>query len=174
MGTVTEIRAAGRVLVAVDGANLRGSLQYTDYDRIDAEGLRTWARAYGRPSIEWFQGAYTGNEAFLQVLRSRSIRVHAPQPKKLPGGQLKCDLDVLITVSILRQVDAFDTVVLFSGDGDFEPLVIELQRRQVRVVIVGKWGTLAPELVQHLPEEDLVSLDDALRSFGRLRTRDAA
>jgi uncharacterized LabA/DUF88 family protein len=159
----TTIRTNGRVLVVIDGDNLRHQLRGI---RIDIGLLRDWATAYGWPEIHWYQGEHPRAAAFLQVLRTRGVRVHTRAPKLLPDGRRKCDLDVALAVGTLEAAQRCDTVVLVSGDGDFEPLVTTLLRRGLRVVVVSDEAAAAPELRQHLDPHDFVALDAVVAACG--------
>jgi uncharacterized LabA/DUF88 family protein len=58
----------------------------------------------------------------------------------------KCDFDVEITLTALRRIDDYDTVMLWSGDGDFDALVRYLHKRGKRVIVVAPWGFFSTEL----------------------------
>lgn len=163
--TITTITAAGTCHVLVDGANLRGPMYAAGYHGVDAEELRRWASAYGRPAIDWFQGRSERTDGFFNRLRSAGIKVHTKHPKVLPDGRRKADMDAELVVTALTAQPA-DTVILISGDGDFEPLVAELARRGARIVVVADPDYLAPELAQHADPDDLISLTSLLAACG--------
>src|SRR5437660_446887 len=117
------------VHVLVDGANLRGSLPGTGWDRIDARRFREWASGYGHPTIEWFQGSYPGTAGFFCHLRAAGIRVRTRVPKVLPDGRRKADMDVDLALAAVDDAGRYSTVVLISGDGDFGPLIARLVER---------------------------------------------
>lgn len=168
------IHTTGRTCkVLVDGANLRQPMYDAGYDGVDADALRRWAGAYGRPTIHWFQGRGLSTDPFFNRLRVSGIKVHTKSPKRLPNGQLKADMDAELIVTALTTADT-DTVVLISGDGDFEPLITELERRGTRIVVVANPDYLAPELSQHAEPEDLISLDALLADCGFTRWTSAA
>lgn len=43
---------------------------------------------------------------------------YMPNPNNPRGMEVKCDLDVEMTVDLIRERDSYDTIILFSGDGD--------------------------------------------------------
>ncbi len=49
----------------------------------------------------------------LEVVSKRVKYIHSAN-----GYEKKCDLDVEMTVDLIRERDNYDTIVLFSGDGD--------------------------------------------------------
>jgi hypothetical protein len=154
------------VHVLIDGDNLWGAMQSAGCRRVDVALLRQWLSGFGHPRIEWFQAAHPHLAAFHNVLRSNGFRVHAPTPKPLPGGRLKCDMDVTLAVTALRQADRYDTTILFSGDGDFEPLVEHLIERGHRVIVVAAWGSLCPSLLAYIDPDDFVQLQAVLDLAG--------
>lgn len=60
----------------------------------------------------------------------------------------KCDFDVEITMDVRDLVDKIDGFVLFSGDGDYAPLLKWLLDQQKQVVVVFAPGRLGKEVNQ--------------------------
>ncbi len=52
-----------------------------------------------------------------------------------------------------------DEIVLFSGDGDFRPLVAAVQRRGVRVTVVSTNSTQPPMIAEELRRQADVFTD---------------
>jgi len=153
-------------LCVVDGSNLRFAMRDAGYKGIDIDAFMSFVDGWGPSKTFWFQGAYPQTEPFFNVLRSRGVVVHAPAPKCLPNGQLKCDLDSALTVVAMREAPSYDTVVLVTGDGDMAYLVEELARQDKRVVIVGYEPMMDPALVQWCGPGDFVNLESLLASCG--------
>ncbi len=148
-------------LVLVDGSNLAAQLRRRG-DGVDVSALRGWAAAYGTPQVHWFQGAYEHAGAFLNVVRGAGIQVHTRVPKLLPNGRLKANCDTDLAVYGAKQLlgASVDTLVLVSGDGDFEPLLALAHERGARVVVVSDWGALDPALAQFAEPSDVVPIGD--------------
>jgi uncharacterized LabA/DUF88 family protein len=57
-----------------------------------------------------------------------------------------------IAIDMLELADKVDRVVLFSGDGDFAPLLQAAGRKGARTQVVSYWGKgegpTAPELIE--------------------------
>jgi len=55
------------------------------------------------------------------------------------GDGYRCDLDVEITLELMRTAELVkpDIIVLISGDKDFVPVMLELRRRGIRVEVAG-------------------------------------
>lgn len=55
---------------------------------------------------------------------------------KLPARRRKCDFDVEITRDALNNINEYDTLLLFSGDGDYSALVSDLICKGKKVILV--------------------------------------
>jgi len=84
----------------------------------------------------------TGEEsAFLEALTIMGIEPKTKDLQIFYGGAEKADWDVGLAVDAITASPKLDTVILFSGDGDFIPLVQYLQIHggcQVEVVSFGR------------------------------------
>jgi uncharacterized LabA/DUF88 family protein len=60
----------------------------------------------------------------------------------------KCDFDVEITRDIYKNLNEFDTLILFSGDGDFKALIEDLIQSGKKVIVVFGAGHLGKEIQQ--------------------------
>lgn len=63
----------------------------------------------------------------------------------IAGDSYKCDLDVEITLDLMRTAEIVkpDIVVLLSGDKDFVPVILELRKRGIRVEVAAFPGVNA-------------------------------
>jgi hypothetical protein len=155
--------------VVVDGANLRGAVQRLGDSRLDARQFRAWAHAFDDrgigTTIQWFQANYPGMGAFYSHLRAAGIRVVTREPKRLPDGSRKANMDVEIAMAATVAAATADTILLVSGDGDFIPLVSDLARRGLRVIVMSGERELDRHYREVLPATDLLLLEDELRWF---------
>lgn len=57
----------------------------------------------------------------------------------IAGDTYKCDLDVEITLDLMRTAEIVkpDIIVLLSGDKDFVPVILELRKRGIRVEVAA-------------------------------------
>ncbi len=63
------------------------------------------------------------------------------------NGQVhKCNFDVEITMDMVKQLPKYDTIFLWSGDSDFEPLLAYLKSKGKKVVTVCAWAFASSEL----------------------------
>ncbi len=71
-----------------------------------------------RMTIEaWSKGVIAHAEANgLEVVTKRVKYIHSAD--NVYGFEKKCDLDVEMTVDLIKERDNYDTAIMFSGDGD--------------------------------------------------------
>ncbi len=121
----------------------------------------------------------TGEEtAFLEALTKMGIEPKTKDLQIFYGGAKKADWDVGLAVDAITASPKLDTVILFSGDGDFIPLVQYLQIHggcQVEVVSFGRStsGKLK-EVADHFLDLDLDPKRYLINYRGGSRTRGAA
>lgn len=79
-------------------------------------------------------------KTFFEALTKLGIETKEKELQIFFGGAKKADWDVAIAVDSLRLAPSLDAVVLCSGDGDFIPLVEQLQSmgKQVEVIAFSK------------------------------------
>lgn len=89
-------------------------------------------------------------DRFLKKLRTIGFTVVTKTVKTIvdEGGRTieKANFDVEMTMDILHSLSSIDTVVLFSGDSDFAPLVKAIRSQRKEVVIFSSRKTLSWEL----------------------------
>lgn len=79
--------------------------------------------------------------AFFGALEKAGIEIRSKPLQIFLGGAKKADWDVGLAVDAISMAPKIDSVIIFSGDGDFVPLVKYLQNThgcQVEVVSFGK------------------------------------
>ncbi len=133
-----------RVGVFVDTQNLYHSAKNLYHARVnfgnvlkDAVGERRLIRARA-----YMVTTETGEEkAFLEALTKMGIEPKTKDLQIFYGGAKKADWDVGMAVDAITASTKLDTVILFTGDGDFIPLVEYLKIHagcQVEVVSFGR------------------------------------
>lgn len=105
-----------------------------------------------RPMIDWMQ--YNGYNMILKDWKEYQ--------QENGSIKRKGNVDVDIAVYALRLAESVDHIVLFSGDGDFQSLVKEVQMRGVKVSAYSslKFKMIADELRRQVNE--FVELADML------------
>lgn len=146
----------GRVAVFIDAANLENSVKdlgwWIDYKRL-YDFFRKQTKLIGvRHYCVGFNSL--GHDKFLTVLKRMGIKLITKPLKVIKeegrqkGDLRKANFDVEIAVDAVRLVSAYDTLVLFSGDSDFEFLARELRRRKKVVWVVSSRGHISIELAR--------------------------
>jgi uncharacterized LabA/DUF88 family protein len=146
----------GRTFVFIDAANLEKSVKdlrwKVHYRRLrayfrnvcDLQGTRFYSVSFGSAS----------HNEFLDSLRSKGYRVitkplkvikdkHSPE-----GEHRKANFDVEIAVDAMEYIDAYDTIILFSGDSDFDYLLKKLRDRGKYTIVVSTKYHISKELIR--------------------------
>ena len=78
-------------------------------------------------------------------------------------------MDIELCVDAMELAPRLDHIVLFSGDGDFRPLVESLQRMGVRVTVVSTMRSHPPMIADDLRRQadNYIDLDDLREVIGR-------
>jgi uncharacterized LabA/DUF88 family protein len=154
--------------VFIDGANLYATAKALgfdiDYRRLlkEFQGRGALVRAFYytaiiedqeyssiRPLIDWLD--YNG---FTVVTKATKEFFDANGRRKVKGN-----MDIELAVDAMELAKHVDQIVLFSGDGDFRPLVEAVQRRGVRVTVVSTLSTQPPMIADELRRQADVFTD---------------
>ncbi len=150
-----------RVGVFIDTQNLYHSAKNLYHARVNFGNVLKDSVA-GRRLVRARAYAVTtesGEEkAFFEALAKIGIEMRTKDLQIFSGGAKKADWDVGLAVDAITASPKLDTVILFTGDGDFVPLVQYLQTHggcQVEVVSFGRSSS------QRLKEaaDDFLDLD---------------
>lgn len=97
--------------------------------------------------------------AFLDALANMGIESKTKDLQVFYGGAKKADWDVGLAVDAITASEKLDTIILFTGDGDFVPLVEYLKIHagcQVEVVSFGRSSSgKLKEAADHFLDLDL-------------------
>ncbi|NWG53691.1 MAG: NYN domain-containing protein [Hydrogenophilaceae bacterium] len=167
-----------RIALFIDGANLYSAARGLQFD-IDYRKLLEAFRNQGRfiranyytaliedqefspirPLVDWLD--YNGYSLITKPAREFTDAVGR--------RRVKGDMDIEITVDMMEAAKFADHLFLFSGDGDFTPLVQALQRQGVRVSVVSTIRTNPPMVADDLRRQadNFVDLVDLAPIVGR-------
>ncbi len=83
--------------------------------------------------------------------------------------KIKDNMDIELVVDAMEMVDHVDHILLFSGDGDFAPLVAALQRKGVRVSVVSTIRSSPPMIADVLRRQadNFIELEELKDVIGR-------
>jgi len=167
-----------RLALFIDGSNLYAAAKALGFD-IDYKLLRTEFMRRGkllrafyytallenddyspiRPLVDWLH--YNG---FTMVTKPAKEFTDAMGRRKIKGN-----MDIELAVHVMEMAEHMDHLVLFSGDGDFKPLVESLQRQGVRVSVVSTIRSQPPMIADELRRQadDFIELDELRGVIGR-------
>ncbi|PDT67104.1 NYN domain-containing protein [Bradyrhizobium ottawaense] len=160
--------APDKIALFIDGANLYATAKTLgfdiDYKRLlqEFQGRATLLRAFYytaviedqeyssiRPLIDWLD--YNG---YTVVTKATKEFVDAYGRRKVKGN-----MDIELAVDAMELAGHVDQIVLFSGAGDFRPLVEALQRRGVRITVVSTIASQPPMIADELRRQADVFID---------------
>ena len=168
----------GRIALFIEGANLHATARALgfdiDYKRLlrEFQGRGTLLRAFYytavvedqeyssvRPLVDWLD--YNG---YSVVTKATKEFVDATGRRKV-----KANLDIELTVDAMELAAHVEEIVLFSGDGDFRPMVAALQRRGVRVTVISTMSTQPPMVADELRRQadHFIDLAELQSKIGR-------
>src|SRR5664279_5609738 len=135
-----------RIALFIDGANLYATAKTLGFD-VDFKRLLhefqsrgTLVRALYYTAI-YENSEFSSNRPLIDWLGYNGYSVVTKLAKEFndPGGyrKLKGNMDIELAVDAMDLADRIDQMVLFSGNGDFRPIVEAIQRRGVRVTVVS-------------------------------------
>jgi len=144
-----------KIAVFIDAANLELSAKDRGW-KVDYKKLYKWLKEVGKLEYIGFFTVRFGNkshDAFLTVLKKIGYKL-VTKPLKLIKNKnntkhtRKANFDVEIAVEAMKRRDSFATMMLFSGDSDFDYLLKELKKERKRVVVVSMKYHVSRELIK--------------------------
>jgi uncharacterized LabA/DUF88 family protein len=159
---------SGRIALFIDGANLYSTARALgfdiDYKRLLKEFQERGAllRAFYyttlvedqefvslRPLIDWL-----GYNGYTAVTKLSKEFVDAGGRRRVKGS-----MNIELAVHAMELADHIDAMFLFSGDGDFRPLLEAVQRRGVHVTVVSTLASQPPMVADELRRQADAFLD---------------
>jgi uncharacterized LabA/DUF88 family protein len=160
--------ASSRIALFIDGANLHATAKALGFDidyrrllnEFQTRGILLRAFYYTamiedqeyssiRPLVDWLD--YNG---YTVVTKMTKEYIDANGRRKVKGR-----MDVELAVDAMQLAEHLDQMVLFSGDGDFRPLVEAIQRRGVRVTVISTISSQPPMIADELRRQADVFID---------------
>jgi uncharacterized LabA/DUF88 family protein len=147
---------SGRVLVLIDAANLEQSVKslkwWIDYRKLYAFFKSRTRLVEIRHYCPHFNDK--GQDNFFTVLKKAGYKLITKPLKiitemdKVKGDIRKANFDVEITSDALTLSQDYDTLILFSGDSDFNYLIRRLRQKGKKVVIISSRYHISRELIE--------------------------
>ena len=167
-----------RLALFIDGSNLHAAAKALGFD-IDYKLLRQEFERRGKLIRAYYYTALLDNEEYSPIrplidwLNYNGFTLVTKPAKEFtdPLGRrkIKGNMDIDLTVNAMELAPRLDHAVLFSGDGDFRPLVEALQRQAVRVSVVSTMRSQPPMIADELRRQadNFIELDALREVSGR-------
>ena len=167
-----------RLALLIDGANLYAATKALGFD-IDYKLLRQEFMRRGKLLRALYYTALLENEEYSPIrplvdwLHYKGFAIVTKPAKEYTDSQgrrrVKGNMDIELTVDAMELAPHVDHIVLFSGDGDFRPLVESLQRQGVRVSVVSTIHSQPPMIADELRRQtdNFIELDELKDVIGR-------
>lgn len=148
----------GKIAVFIDAANLELSAKDRGW-KVDYKKLYKWLQALGKITyIGFFTVRFENrkHDNFLVFLKKTGYKL-VTKPLKLikdkkKGHLRKANFDVEIAVEAMERIEDFDTLILFSGDSDFDYLLKEVKAKGKKTVVISMKYHVAKELIKRTDE----------------------
>ncbi len=167
-----------RLALFIDGSNLYAAAKALGFD-IDYKLLRAEFMRRGKLVRAFYYTALLENEEYSPIrplvdwLNYNGFTMRTKPAKEytdsLGRRKVKGNMDVELCVDALELAPHIDHAVLFSGDGDFKPLVEALQRKGVRVSVCSTIRSQPPMISDDLRRQadNFIDLEDLKEVVGR-------
>ena len=167
-----------RLALFIDGSNLYTAAKSLGFD-IDYKLLRMEFMRRGKLVRAFYYTALLDNDEYSPIrplvdwLNYNGFTMRTKPAKEYTDSQgrrkVKGNMDIELAVDALELAQRLDHVVLFSGDGDFRPLVESLQRQGVRVSVVSTIRSQPPMIADELRRQadNFIELDELRDVIGR-------
>ena len=160
--------SSNKVAVFIDGANLYSTARALGFD-LDYKRLLNEFQSRGTLLRAFYYSAIVEDQEFSSIrplidwLDYNGYTVITKPAKEFDDGEgrrrFKRNMHIEITVDAMELAEKVDKIVLFSGDGDFRPLVKAIQRRGVHVTVVSTMSTRPPMIADELRRQADVFTD---------------
>lgn len=167
-----------RLALFIDGANLYAAAKALGFD-IDYKLLRAEFMRRGKLLRAFYYTALLENDEYSPIrplvdwLNYNGFTMVTKPAKEYTDSQgrrkVKGNMDIELAIDAMELAPRIDHIVLFSGDGDFRPLVESLQRQGVRLSVVSTIRSQPPMIADDLRRQadNFIELEDLKEVIGR-------
>ncbi|MDO8668190.1 MAG: NYN domain-containing protein [bacterium] len=165
----------GRVSVFIDASNIYHSQKRLNW-RIDFRKFLNYFRKEADLREVYYYTArdlnYVKQTKFINFLEMIGYKIRSKKVKfikdkykaKERDGFHKGNLDVELTMDILETKDEYDSLVLLSGDSDFEPLLQLMKMKyRKRCLVMATKHSISLELIKCAKYIDLKKLKEQIQ-----------
>lgn len=145
-----------RTALFVDGANIYATARTLgfnlDYDKLRKQFPNVLRPFYFTAMREEHLSTLGGLVDFLEYNGWTVIKKNTKEYHDTATGKtkIKGNMDIDLTVQMMRIAPHVDRIVLCSGDGDFVPLVKEVQNMGCHVTVISTMTTRPPMIADEL------------------------
>jgi uncharacterized LabA/DUF88 family protein len=167
-----------RLALFIDGSNLYAAAKTLGFD-IDYKLLRQEFMRRGKLLRAFYYTALLENDEYSPIrplvdwLNYNGFTMVTKPAKEFTDSmgrrKVKGNMDIELAVDAMELAPHVDHIVIFSGDGDFRPLVESLQRQGVRVSVVSTIRSQPPMISDDLRRQtdNFIDLEDLREVIGR-------
>ena len=167
-----------RLALFIDGSNLYSAAKSLGFD-IDYKLLRQEFVRRGKLLRAFYYTAILESDEYSPIrpladwLHYNGFNMRTKPAKEYIDSQgrrrVKNNMDVELATDAMELADHVDHIVLFSGDGNFQPLVESIQRKGVRVSVVSTIRSQPPMIADELRRQadNFIELDELRDVIGR-------
>ncbi|SPJ25198.1 LabA-like NYN domain-containing protein [Palleronia abyssalis] len=167
-----------RLALFIDGSNLYAAAKALGFD-IDYKLLRQEFMRRGKLLRAFYYTALLDTEEYSPIrplvdwLNYNGFTMVTKPAKEFTDShgrrKVKGNMDVELAVDAMELASRMDHAVIFSGDGDFRPLVEALQRAGVRVSVVSTIRSQPPMIADELRRQadNFIELEELRDVIGR-------
>jgi uncharacterized LabA/DUF88 family protein len=167
-----------RLALFIDGSNLYAAAKALGFD-IDYKLLRQEFMQRGKLLRAYYYTALLENDDYSPIrplvdwLHYNGFNMVTKPAKEFTDSQgrrkVKGNMDIELAVDAMETADHVDHIVIFSGDGDFRPLVAALQRKGCRVSVVSTIRSQPPMIADDLRRQadNFIELNELKDVVGR-------
>ncbi len=148
-----------RTALFIDGANLYATSKALGFD-IDYKKMLNLFRSQSRLIRALYYTAISDDQEYSSIrplidwLDYNGYSMVTKPTKEFTDSsgrrKIKGNMDIELSVDAMELASELDHIVLFSGDGDFRPLVAALQRKGKRVSVISTLQTNPPMVADEL------------------------
>jgi uncharacterized LabA/DUF88 family protein len=167
-----------RLALFIDGANLYAATKLLEFE-IDFKLFHEEFSKYGKLLRAYYYTAliendeHSGIKPLVNWLSYNGFTMVTKPAKEFIDSQgsrkIKGNMDIELTVDAMELAPHVDHIILFSGDGDFRPMVESIQRQGVRVTVVSTTRSQPPMIADELRRQcdNFIELDALRKTIGR-------
>jgi uncharacterized LabA/DUF88 family protein len=167
-----------RLALFIDGSNLYAAARALGFD-IDYKLLRQEFMRRGKLLRAFYYTALLENDEYSPIrplvdwLHYNGYSMITKPAKEFTDSlgrrKVKGNMDIELAVDAMELAPYLDHAVIFSGDGDFRPLIEALQRKGVRVSVVFTIRSQPPMIADELRRQadNFIELEELRDVIGR-------